>query len=145
MATTGIFNGTNLLVKIAGDNVGHTTSCTLSLTHDLPDITTKDSKGWSEMISGVRGGSISFDGMIDYGDKNSPIKLSDYILGRTAVVVVFGTEQTGDIIYTSTGYLANIDQSADHEAGASYSGTITITGEIIKSEFSTTTTEAADD
>ena len=133
MATTGIFNGTNLLVKIAGDNVGHTTSCTLSLTHDLPDVTTKDSEGWSEMISGVRGGSISFDGLIDYSDTQSPITLSDYIFDRNTIEVVFGTVETGDTIFTANGFLANVDQSADHEAGASYSGTITITGPITKS------------
>ena len=41
MVTVGVFNGTNLLLKVITDGgtlatVGHTTSCTLSLSNDLP-------------------------------------------------------------------------------------------------------------
>ena len=37
MPTTGVFNGTNLLLKVEGATLGHTTSCTLSLSNDLPE------------------------------------------------------------------------------------------------------------
>ena len=36
MATTGVFNGTNLILTIEGDTVGHTTSCSMSLSMDTP-------------------------------------------------------------------------------------------------------------
>ena len=54
MAST-VFNGTNLLIKIADDAgtptaIGHTTSCTISFTNDMADATTKDSSGFSEVI-----------------------------------------------------------------------------------------------
>jgi hypothetical protein len=52
MATTGVFNGTNLVLKIEGGTLGHTTSCSLSLSNDLPEATSKDSSGFQQVIAG---------------------------------------------------------------------------------------------
>ncbi len=128
MATTGVFNGTNLLLQVEGDTIGHTTSCSLTISHDLPDATTKDSNGFSEVISGLRSGEISFEGLVDYSDAASAIELIDYILNRTVVTCVFGTSVTGDAIYTAEGYISSVEQSAEMESTVSYSGSITLTG-----------------
>jgi len=133
MATTGVFNGTNLLLQVEGDTIGHTTSCSLTISHDLPDATTKDSNGFSEVISGLRSGEISFEGLVDYSDAASAIELIDYILNRTVVTCVFGTSVTGDAIYTAEGYISSVEQSAEMESTVSYSGLITLTGAIVKS------------
>ena len=133
MATTGVFNGTNLLLKVEGDTIGHTTSCSLTISHDLPDATTKDSNGFSEVISGLRSGEISFEGLVDYSDAASAIELIDYILNRTVVTCVFGTSTTGDAIYTAEGFISSVEQSAEMESTVSYSGSITLTGAIVKS------------
>jgi len=130
MATSGVFNGTNLLVKVEGTVIGHTTSCTLSISHDIADATTKDSAGWSEGISGLRSGEISFDGLVDYSDSNSVIDLIALISSRTQVTCVFGTAATGDTIYTAEGYIASIEQTGEMEAAVTFSGSITLTGEI---------------
>lgn len=133
MATTGVFNGTNLLLKVEDTTVGHTTSCTLTISHDLPEATTKDSAGWQEVISGVRSGEISFEGLVDYSDSANAIELADYIINRTQITAVFGTTESGDSIYTAEGYISSIEQSAEMESPVSYSGSITITGAIVKS------------
>ena len=133
MATTGVFNGTNLLLKVEDATVGHTTSCTLTISHDLPEATTKDSAGWQEVISGVRSGEISFEGLVDYSDTANAIELADYIINRTQVTAVFGTTESGDSIYTAEGFISSIEQSAEMESPVSYSGSITITGPIVKS------------
>ncbi len=133
MATTGVFNGTNLLLQVEGDTIGHTTSCSLTISHDLPDATTKDSNGFSEVISGLRSGEISFEGLVDYSDAASAIELIDYIINRTVVTCVFGTSVTGDAIYTAEGYISSVEQSAEMESTVSYSGSITLTGAIVKS------------
>ena len=39
MATTSVFNGTNLRLKIETVALGHTTSCSLTLSNDLPEAT----------------------------------------------------------------------------------------------------------
>jgi predicted secreted protein len=133
MATSGVFNGTNLLVKVGGTVIGHTTSCTLSISHDIADATTKDSAGWSEGISGLRSGEISFDGLVDYADANSVIDLIDLVSTRAKVTCVFGTAATGDTIYTAQGFIASIEQSGEMEAAVTFSGSITLTGAIVGS------------
>jgi len=75
MATTGVFNGTNLLLKVEGDTIGHTTSCSLTISHDLPDATTKDSNGFSEVISDLEAARFLLRGLVDYSDAASAIEL----------------------------------------------------------------------
>jgi len=133
MATTSVFNGTNLLLSVEGNVLGHTTSCSLSLSNDLPEATTKDSNGFQEVIAGVISGEISFDGLVDYSDTANAIELADFLLARTQITCVFGTAETGDAIYTAEGYLSSVEQSAEMESPVSYSGSITLTGAITKS------------
>jgi len=127
MATTSVFNGTNLLLSVEGNVLGHTTSCSLSLSNDLPEATTKDSNGFQEVIAGVISGELSFDGLVDYSDTANAIELADYLLARTQITCVFGTAATGDAIYTAEGYLSSVEQSAEMESPVSYSGSITLT------------------
>jgi hypothetical protein len=133
MATTGVFNGTNLILKIEGTTLGHTTSCTLTLNNDLPEATTKDSNGFQEVIAGVISGEISFDGLVAYDDTANVINLKDYLLARTQLTCVFGTEVAGDAVYTAEGFLSSVETSAEMESPVSYSGSITLTGAITKS------------
>ncbi len=129
-----VFNGTDLLIKTGTSGsevtIGHTTSCSISLTQDLPDATTKDSSGWSEVIAGVKGGSISFDGLVDYSDSNNAVDLIADLVAGTAVSFVFGTAVSGETIYSGSGYIDSIEITADAESPVSYSGSITITGSV---------------
>ena len=133
MATTGVFNGTNLILKIEDTALGHTTSCSLSLNNDLPEATTKDSNGFQEVIAGVMSGELSFDGLVAYDDTANGIELADYLLARTQLTCVFGTIESGDAIFTADGFLSSVEMSAEMESPVSYSGSITLTGAITKS------------
>ena len=133
MPTTGVFNGTNLVLQVEGNEIGHTTSCSLSLSNDLPEATTKDSNGYAEHIAGVISGELSFDSLVAYDDTTNAIQLNDFINARTQITCVFGTTTTGDAIYTAEGFLNNVETSAEMESPVSYSGSITLTGAITKS------------
>jgi predicted secreted protein len=133
MATTGVFNGTNLILKIEDTALGHTTSCTMSFNADLPEATTKDSSGFQEVIAGVKSGEISFDGLVAYDDSANAIELADYLLAGTQVTAIFGTAVSGDSVYTVEGFLSSVEMSAEMESPVSYSGSITTTGSIVKS------------
>tara|TARA_R110002073_G_scaffold93778_5_gene218690 strand:- start:3809 stop:4216 length:408 start_codon:yes stop_codon:yes gene_type:complete len=133
MATTGVFNGTNLILTVEGATVGHTTSCSMSLSMDTPEATTKDSNGFSEYIGGVKGGEVSFEGLVSYDDSANAIEFADYLLARTQLTCVFGTAETGDAVYTAEGFLSSVEMSAEMEAAVTYSGSITLTGAITKS------------
>ena len=133
MSTTGVFNGTNLILTVEGATVGHTTSCSMSLSMDTPEATTKDSNGFSEYIGGVKGGEVSFEGLVSYDDSANAIEFADYLLARTQLTCVFGTAETGDAIYTAEGFLSSVEMSAEMESAVTYSGSITLTGAITKS------------
>lgn len=138
MAST-VFNGTDLVLKFIADGgtlepLGHSTSCSMSITHDLPDATTKDSGGFSEVISGLRSFEISFDGLVDYTDDGNSKQNVDTILalitGRNKVDFSFGTATTGDEVISGEGFIASLEISAEMESAVTYSGTITGTGSL---------------
>lgn len=128
-----VFNGTNLILSIEGATVGHTTSCSISLSSDLPEATTKDSNGFQEVIAGVKSGEVSFDGLVDYTDTANSNEIADYLLAGTQVTCVFGTSASGERIYTAEGFVSSIEVSAEMESPVSYSGSITLTGSITAS------------
>lgn len=135
MATTGRFNGTNLIVTVDGNPIGHTTSCTLDIQHNLADASSKDSGGYAEVISAMRSATISFEGLVDYSDDGTTAEgvdslIAEGILARTEFVLVFGTTETDDKVYTMNGYLSNLSVSAPSEDTVTYSGSFTSTGAI---------------
>lgn len=137
MPTVGVFNGTSLLLKFAADGstpavLGHSTSCTLSLSNDLPEATTKTSAGFQEVISGVKSGEISFEGLVNYDHANNAIQAADLLIAGTKVDWSFGTGVTGDAVYSGEGFLNSVEMSAEMESPVSFSGSITVTGAISK-------------
>ena len=139
MATTGVFNGTDLILKIhdgisiaAATAVGHSTSCTLSLSNDLPEATTKDSSGFQEVIAGVISGELSFEGLVAYDDDANAADISDVLINRRSVTWSFATADSSDPIFSGSGFISSIEMSAEMESPATYSGSITTTGTISK-------------
>lgn len=139
---SSVFNGTNLVLKLIADGgtleaLGHSTSCSMTISHDLPEATTKDSSGYQEVISGLRSAEISFEGLIDYTDAGNSLKnvdgIASLITGRNKIDWSFGTGTSGDTVFTGEGFIASLEQSAEMESAATYSGTITVTGSITQS------------
>lgn len=134
MAST-VFNGTNLVLKAIADGgtlatIGHTTSCTLSLSVDLPDATSKDSGGYAENINGLRSFEISFDGLVDYTDAQNASEFIDHINSRDKLDFTFGTASVGDQLITGECRVSSIEVSAEMESAVTYSGTLVGTGAI---------------
>ena len=132
MPTSGIFNGSLLTVKIGSSKILNTTSCSLSLTMDTPEATTKDSGGFQEVIAGVKSGEISFEGLVAY-DTASGSQIGDIspsLLANTVITWEFSTDVVGDDRYSGSGFISSIEITADMESPVSFSGTITTTGTI---------------
>lgn len=132
-----IINGTDLVVKFGDKKLGHATTCTLDLSIDLSDTTSKDDAGWSTHLQGVRGGTIDFEGFSDPTNDDGTtaqgtVNLIDLYLNRTSTTVYFGTEEVGDVVYTATASLTSCNVSADAEQPVTYSGQFVINGEITK-------------
>ena len=140
MATTGVFNGTKMLLQMSTDDgssyttIGHATSSSFSFSMDTPESTSKDSGGYVEHIAGERSGEESFDGLVAYHDSWDIDNFIDYMIGntngRSSLHVSWGTATTGDKYYTAKCFVSSVEYSGEAEAPVTYSGTLTITGSI---------------
>lgn len=132
MATTGKFNGTDILVYVDGVAVAHATSHTLNINAEMIDATTKGSGGWKDILPGLRDWSIDFEGLVAYDAAEGFDEAFDDVGNRTQVTVKFSTEETGDTRYTGTAYVSSLSQSAPLEDVVSMSGTFSGDGELEK-------------
>jgi predicted secreted protein len=145
MATTGVFNGTSLVVLIGTEVIGYATSCSLSLAIDTPDASTKQSLGWADEIGGQRSWSLTTDGLATVVPGTvatyiSTTELNNLAIARTAVQVKFTTVDnstvggvtpvTGDTIYSGSAFIESVDMTADMENPVTYSVSFKGTGPL---------------
>ena len=120
-----IFNGTELGVYIGGTLIAAATDCSLSLNMETIDITTKDSAGFRELLGGVKSGSMSVSGLVDYNDASNK-DVSDLFTAlndRTSLTLKFGkaTPVVGeDFNYSASGFITSLEQSGGTEDTATY-------------------------
>ena len=143
MPTTGIFNGTNLVVLVGTEVVAHSTSCSLTVSADLPDATTKSSGGWADQIAGLRSWSLTTDGLTTVEPTGTNYVVGDIfsaLNGRGVVTVKFTTVDnstvggvtpvTGDVIYSGSAFIESVDMTADMENPVTYSVSFKGTGPL---------------
>lgn len=143
MATTGLFNGTSLVVLIGTEVIAHATSCSLNLSVDAADASTKQSGGWADEIGGQKSWSLTTDGLATVdpaalANYVSTYELTNLAAARTAVTVKFTTVSgytpvTGDAIWTGSAFIESVDISADMEAAVTYSVSFKGTGALTQS------------
>ena len=69
--------------------IAHSTSASITVNRDLRDVTTKDSLGWSESLSGLQSAEISTDALIDLS-KNVNVKaFIDDLESRESVILKY--------------------------------------------------------
>jgi predicted secreted protein len=133
MPTTGIFNGTNLVVLVGSEVVAHSTSCSLSISADLPDATTKQSGGWADQIAGLRSWSLTTDGLTTVEPTSLNYSVGDIfsaLNGRGVVTVKFTTATgstpiVGDLVWSGSAFVESLDITADMESPVTYSASFT--------------------
>jgi predicted secreted protein len=140
MPTSGVFNGTSLVVLIGSEVVAHATSCSLSFSVDLPETTDKQSAGWVEHLGGAKSWTLTTDGLatVDPAATASYYTTSELmtaIAARTAVQVKFTTVSgttlvPGDRIWSGSAFIESMDITADMESPVTYSVSFTGTGEL---------------
>jgi predicted secreted protein len=136
MATTGVFNGTSLVVLVGTEVIAHATSCSLSVSADLPDATTKQSGGWAQEIAGLRSWTLTTDGLATVEPTGTDYVVGDIfsaLNGRTSVTVKFTTANgstpiVGDLIWSGSAFVESLDITADMESPVTYSASFTGTG-----------------
>ena len=109
------------------------TDCTLNLSADETDITCKNTSGNRSTRRGAKSATIDFT--MNYKEDGSGSKFAALFLlynNGTAAEVIFGSQQTGDHIYTAAvAYLNSLSVSAPNTGGiVTASGTFTVSGGV---------------
>ena len=121
MASTGILNGSDLLVYVAGTAVAHSTSHSLSCNMATRDATTKDNAGWRVRLDGMRDWSTSGEGLLALDAAYGASELFTIFTNRTECTVVFSTDTSGDEYWSGSAYLTSLELSVPMEENATYS------------------------
>ena len=126
-------NGSSFLIYKDDDPIGHSNNATINLNCDLPDISTKDSNGWREVLAGVRSGTVEVAGLTDYSDTVNFEQLADMVILRTSTTFYFSQDIEGygdGLVIQGTGYIQSVDEEASVEAITNYNLTIVLTSII---------------
>lgn len=130
MPTTGLLNGTSMLLYVGGTAIAGTNSHTMNLDMATRPASTKESGGHEEVLEGQRSWNFDFDGLTSYDAAYGFEELKALWDGRTLIVVKFGTEVVGDPRYTGNGFLTNVSVGATMEDTVTYNGSIKGTGDL---------------
>ena len=128
-----VFNGTQLGVYIGGTIIAAAQDVSLSLSMETIDVTTKDSAGFRELLAGLRSGSMSCNGLIDYASSNKDtLDLWSAFANRSSLTLTF-QESTSSTTFSASGFLTSLEQSGGTEDTATFSATFELTGTILQS------------
>jgi predicted secreted protein len=123
MATTGPFDGKELLVYSDGVAIASAKSHTLNFNSATIDVTTKDSNGWKDILPGNKDWSIDCEALVAFDDTEGAEELFTDFSAGTKVVLKFSTEETGDSRWTGSAYIETGSISAPEGDAVSYSCT----------------------
>ena len=110
--------------------IGHSTSTSFSLNLDLPDTTTKDSMGWTEVMACVRGGQITASGLTAYNDSLNFQQFADYVIGKSKVVFYFKQTTDPELICRGEGFIESVDETGDNDVISEFNVEIKLTGPV---------------
>lgn len=131
MATTGIVDGTALIIKNGGNTINHSTSFEISESVATRNITTKDtSNGVSEFAAQRITSTLSFEGLVAYDATEGYAETRSDLVGLSSVALTWGTFVAGDPEYSASGFITSLTKTGALDENATFSGEIQITGAV---------------
>jgi TP901-1 family phage major tail protein len=141
--TTGILNASSIRFftgTVDGTHVvvANVTECSISISTDVRDITTKTSGGWKEILPALKSASVNVSGYFAEDATNSFNALVDYQIAGTKVFATFSnvgtgvTPNTGDEEFDIAGYITSMEQTAGFEDNVTWSLTMDLTGAVVR-------------
>jgi predicted secreted protein len=119
--TAGIINGTDLLVYSGANVIAHSTTCSMSVSQDMRDASTKASAGWKAVLPGQRSWQIETQGLIAFDANYNLAYLLSLITAKTRVHLYWRTANTDNFYYHGFAYLTSISAEAPNQGNATYS------------------------
>ena len=133
MATTGPFNGTSMLCYCAGTALAYSNSFDLNINVAEIDVTSKDSSGWKDVLSGLRDWSVSADGIVALDSSTNASYLFSLASNRTQINLKLSTDTSGDVYYHGSAYITNLTITAPMEDKVTFSCTFVGDGTLTES------------
>jgi TP901-1 family phage major tail protein len=141
--TTGIINSSSIRVFLGTTDdsevvLDHVTECSISMSTDMRDITTKTSGGWRELLPGLKSASLSVSGLFAEDATNGYNELVAHQIAGDKLFVIFtntgsgSTANLGDEQFDVVGYITSLEQTAGVEDNVGFSMTIEITGTVVR-------------
>jgi predicted secreted protein len=130
MATTGIINGTDLLVYVGGVAILGATTHSLSLARATRDTTNKDTASWQTVLSGRKNWSISGSHMFSFDAAYGHSQLFALLDAGASVTVKFSTDTAGNKHWSGSAVITKLDIEAGDDANTTYSYEFAGTGAL---------------
>lgn len=141
--TTGIINASSIRVFLGTTDdsevvVDHVTECSISLSTDIRDITTKTSGGWREILPALKSASLSLSGLFAEDATTNFNQLVDHQIAGNKLYVLFtntgagSSANAGDEQFDVSGYITSLEQTAGTEDNVTFSMTLEITGAVVR-------------
>lgn len=141
--TTGIINSSSIRVFLGTTDdsevvIDHVTECSISLTTDMRDITTKTSGGYRAILPGLKSASLSVSGLFAEDATNGYNELVAHQLAGEKLFVIFtntgagAVANLGDEQFDIAGYISSLEQTAGVEDNVGFSMTIEVTGTVVR-------------
>lgn len=125
-----VVNASSFLLFKDNTVIGHSRETSVNLDLDLPDATTKDSNGWSEVLACVRGGEVTINSLTAYDEVLTFTQFADYLIGKSELTFYLKEQTDPRIIIRGNGYITSVDEIGDSETITEYNLNITLTGAI---------------
>jgi len=114
--------------------VAHSTSASISFNNDLRDVTTKDSDGFQESISGIKSFELSTDALQDVNADLDFKEFYEDVNERNQVTIRFAERGSGTK-WEGNGNISSLSMDAGVEDNVTYSVTITGTSSVAKGTY----------
>ena len=148
--TTGIINGSDLKILVVAEGgtelvVDNVTDCSISVTNEMRDSTTKSNAGYRALLPGMTSATMSFSAMYatDAGAGKGYEAMSGFQLAKTKLDIRFShvigqaaSENTGDFRYQVKGYVESLELSGGTEDNATYTCNLQIVETIVREVIS---------
>ena len=124
--TAGIINSSSIRVFLGTTDdaevvIDHVTECSISVSTDMRDITTKTSGGWRELLPGLKSSSLSLSGLFAEDATNGYNQLVDHQIAGDKLYIIFtntgatAVGNAGDEQFDVIGYITSLEQTAGVE------------------------------
>lgn len=146
----GPLNGSNFVLYLgatlaAATPVSYAQNCSISISEDPRDTTTKFSLGWRELAEGLRQFSISADQLFAENATNGEEEMYDAFLARTPLFfkmtvqngsIAATTEVNGNTRYTGQVRITSLERSGGVEDNVTFSISLEGTGALVREVIS---------